>query len=258
MRLVEDNGKWDSALKAVYNTDKFSSVLKEFIQDEFQNNVDVEDLTVIDILSKWFKAFGTINNPLFNYLRTARYKMNTRKLSYEDLVLFNNAYAKNQIKKDDTKINDLNGLFGLLTNPGYYEGNNESKAYWIEIYQFLSRQKNVDTILKELNDDIRINVAGVDRSVKDLKQNNLLRQLVMFGGVKSNKLRPAIEIEQTLNELADINPAGLDTFEKENSEKEKNKQLKDKEATEKWLKSLSKEKLQTLIDTLKGLNLNAI
>lgn len=80
----------------------------------------------------------------------------------------------------------------------------------------------------------------------------------MFGGVKSNKLRPAIEIEQTLNELADINPAGLDTFEKENSEKEKNKQLKDKEATEKWLKSLSKEKLQTLIDTLKGLNLNAI
>ena len=131
MILVEATlTEWDKKLKSVYNTDEFYPTLKQYLEEVLPGTVNAEDSSIVGIFQKWYDAFHTINNPLYNYALTVHTKDNTRELSYTDLIVFNNAYAKKQITDKDIKLNQpKDTLMELLLNPSYYEGDAQSKEY---------------------------------------------------------------------------------------------------------------------------------
>ena len=263
MKLVEDK-RQDDALKAAYNTDEFDTTFQNYLKEAFGNTIDSDDLTVVGILEKWYDAFHTINNPMFDYIATVHNKLNTQQLSYADLIIFNNAYAKRQITNNDIMINKADeGILQLLTNPNYYQGDNDTKPYWIEIFQFLSSQKNIDTIFQGLVKkkdgvsplDLGITVAGSTHNISYWKNLYNLRNAVIYGkATPGGELRSGADIEQSLRDLADI-PGRVGRFEDtEDRRQDTNKTLKDKESIEKWIKNnkINKETLATLKDYLNG------
>lgn len=266
MRLVEEEAvvqKWNDTLRPLLGKEEFDSTFKEFLKDYFKDTIDTESPLEFSLLKKWFDAYGSINNPLFNYIATVNNKMNTQKLSYEDLFIFNNAYARRQILENDINKYQTDGVMELLLNPKYYLGDQESKEFWLEIFQYLSRQKNVDNVFAGLPDDLGITVVDNNLPVSTWKKLPKLRNKVIFGKDSSKgDIRNAYDIEKSLRDLANIEGRTKSTTQQQNNNtrRDANRELRNNQSIERWIRdnNLTSDTLTALRDFLNSVDVNAI
>lgn len=229
MRLIEasqevvnafNSGKYDEAFKLA-NTTELEEVMTMWIEKNLNNMKfnDSELSKIVQLLLEWYVAYNSVDpnkNPLFFYLTYLNQKQITPK--YDELILVNNKYARNELTRDDLKLDNESKsgeslVCPVLSNKNFYNQSNNDQDYWIDICEFFSDEREVKDILSNLKDSGKVIQIEGEEQVQDANyyMNHIkdFRDLILFiNGDRNGSLRATSSIEKLTKDLADNQKSG--------------------------------------------------